>query len=164
MLNDPASLTAQQQAELHYGSVRHGVTIVIKDPVELITHKKTIKVHRGINRYYWNREFDAQEYTAEEAQKVEAIFQDILANNAALGVMYKRSNTAKNPYDKRKVVESLKGGFLSYPIPDRFGIVKAEEGYYEIHLSTDNKSEVGSVELRRDPILERAIEYVKTRN
>jgi Sortilin, neurotensin receptor 3, len=129
------------------------VLLTITDPNENLSFSHQVKVQQGINRYYWNREFDARAFTAEENIEVQALFKEITAhdNSTATKNLYQRFLKATTPLQKRKIMEQLSTTSLS-PIPERYGMLRAKEGFYKVQLRHQDNVEEGALIIQKDPL------------
>ena len=108
----------------------------------------------GIHKIYWDREFDAGPYSAEEDKEITEIFQswvdvyDIRAIRRA----YSRFKDAETSEAKRRILEPLTGGYLNFDIDERFLIPKASEGSYQLSLTNGKQTENSVLRVRKDPM------------
>lgn len=113
-----------------------------------------IPVQQGINRYYWNREFEALPLSTEQQETASRMIQEIMAHNSSSAIprIYRRFQNAGNPEEARKALTSLTTGYLSYALPKDFAMPIATEGVYYLSLSFKGSIVDGSVSIRKDPM------------
>ena len=110
---------------------------------------------QGIHRYIWDGEFDALPYTADEAARIEAAFQDLLSryNYNRLRQAYAGYQLAKTPLDQRRIIQGLQRGFMRFPIKEDLGVPAAGPGSYILKLKMGGKVLMTrSLHLREDPL------------
>jgi hypothetical protein len=129
------------------------VLLTITAPNKNFSFSHQIKVQPGINRYYWNREFDARAFTAEENMEVQALFKDIIAhdNTPAVKNLYQRFLSAPTPLQKRKIIDQLSTSSLN-KIPEHYGMLRAKEGLYNIQIRNKDSVEAGAIVIQKDPL------------
>jgi len=120
-------------------------------------HKKSIKLENkpGLNRYYWNLEFDAEPYTAEEKKVIHKVFQELIAMGVSSRIkgMYERFKIAEGAEEQRKIVEPLSQGYISVNLDKDLLMPRAEKGTYKLTLRMGDKKQMQSLEIRDDPLL-----------
>lgn len=120
-------------------------------------YKRVVKLEnqKGIHRYIWNREFDPKPYTAEEEAKVEKLFQDLMAQYSfgSLRRAYASYQKAKTPLEKRKIVQRLQRGFMSFKLDGEYGVPTAGPGTYWVTLKAGDQVFRQSLQIREDPLL-----------
>lgn len=118
--------------------------------------KKVMKVPatQGVNRLYWNREFDVEAYSPADEKEITAIFQSWVDvyDIRALRRAFSRFKTAKSAYAKRSILEPLTGGYLNFDIDEKFLVPKAEAGSYQLSLSHGDQVEQAILTIREDPM------------
>lgn len=129
------------------------VLLTITTPAENLSFSRKVKVHQGINRYYWNREFDARAFTEEENVQVQTLFKEITAHDRSIAMnnLYQRFLKATTPLQKRQIMEQVSRTSLQ-SIPAKYGILRAEEGFYTVQLRNKDSMEVGSIVIQKDPL------------
>ncbi len=130
------------------------VEITIIDPTENHNFKQNIKVHQGINRYYWDREFLSKAYSDSENEMISTFFNKNIKkdNSGNLYTIFQRFIKAGTPTLKRKVIQQLNAGNLKNILPTRLGIPSAEEGFYKVQIRFEKIAEIGSISIRKDPM------------
>ncbi|MBK8515634.1 MAG: hypothetical protein IPL55_04890 [Saprospiraceae bacterium] len=130
------------------------VQIKISDPAEKYSSNKMVKVHPGLNRYYWDREFDATSYTTDEKDLINQVFKESMVrdNSTYYKTLYQRFVKANTPVLQRRVVQQLTSGTQKNPLPKRFGILEAEEGNYEVQISFKDKKAKSSLSIIKDSL------------
>jgi len=118
---------------------------------------RTVKVDgsRGLHRYYWNREFEADDYNEDEQKELAEVLERISEAYPQRRIL---SAIAKipgepDPEKKRKIIEPLSQGYLSLDIDKKFMMPRAESGSFQIILSNGKEKEIGSLNIRKDPML-----------
>ncbi|MEO0895918.1 MAG: hypothetical protein AAFY71_05940 [Bacteroidota bacterium] len=115
-----------------------------------------VPAKKGINRYYWNREFDVAPYTNEEQKEVEDMMLRFTQaiDHRRVRSAYQFIQEDHSNYDKRKRLESLSGGYLNLDIDEKYMIPKAGEGTYLVKLSSGDKEVTTTLRIRKDPMRE----------
>ena len=114
----------------------------------------TAEVHSapGLNKYLWNRQFNAEPYSAEQEQAIVEAFE---AQETLDGFIRRRYEDYKSAGDsiqlKRRVVARVAAQLGLDP---KLGIVYAHEGRYELSLSFKNTVRSKSLMIRKDPLLD----------
>ncbi len=128
--------------------------LTIKDPVKEQQVKIKIPVQEGLNRYYWNREFDAQPFSEEDLKEIEALWSEIATYNSSSTMrrLLSRFKEATSDHERRTVLTSLTTGYLNYPIPEKFLLAKANAGTYSFEISAGRQTQKGSITLLPDPL------------
>ncbi|MEO1215162.1 MAG: hypothetical protein AAFY45_16645 [Bacteroidota bacterium] len=120
-------------------------------------HKKTIQLENkpGINRYYWNLEFDAKPYTSEEKKVINKVFEELIAMGVSSRIngMFERFKMAEGAEEQRKIVEPLSQGYISINLDKDLLMPRAEKGTYKLTLRMGDMVQVQSLEIRDDPLL-----------
>ena len=109
----------------------------------------------GLNRYYWDREFEVSEYSDEEYQSVVDALDELYKvhrHNRYLAVKT-RFLEADSPLAQRRVIEPLTGGYRSFDLGPLFQIPRATVGSYQVTLSSGNEQMTKSLRFREDPLL-----------
>ena len=116
--------------------------------------KIKLPAEAGIHRYYWNREFDAPEFSSEELAELDAILQSIVEayGNSTVRRVYARFLRAEDSDAKRKIIEPLTGGYLSFPIDDKYKMPIAKAGSYLIRLEQGDEVSENILVIREDPL------------
>ncbi len=114
--------------------------------------KMELPVHQGINRFYWNREFDAQEYTSEEQASIENLLEELMKTNLSsyFRRLYNRFMNADTSKEKRRILSPLTSSYRGGAVPVKYGIQKAGAGVYTIELSVEGEVQRGSVRIVND--------------
>jgi len=122
----------------------------------LNTQKKSIKVSGspGVHRIIWNREFEANAYAPSEEAELDGFLQALVgaANHRRVNQGYENFKSEKDPYKRRKFIESLTGGYLGYDIDDKFLIPRANKGSYKLKISNGNATDDATLIIRDDPM------------
>ena len=107
-----------------------------------------------MNRYYWDREFDATSYTTDEKDLINQVFKESMVrdNSTYYKTLYQRFVKANTPVLQRRVVQQLTSGTQKNPLPKRFGILEAEEGNYEVQISFKDKKAKSSLSIIKDSL------------
>ncbi|MGB4960221.1 MAG: hypothetical protein WBO36_12150, partial [Saprospiraceae bacterium] len=129
-------------------------TITITDPIENYSFIKIVKVHQGVNIYYWDRELDAKSYTESERKFIINTFKELIAADGSenMKFAYQRFLRAGTPSSQRKAASILTTDQMSHPLPDRYGVLTAGAGIYEVRLKAKTQTEVQSFEILNDPM------------
>ena len=129
------------------------VLLIITNPGENLSFSRQVKVQQGINRFYWNREFDARAFTAEENAQIQAFFKEIMTHDhsTAINNLYQRFLKAATPLQKRQIMEQVFRTSL-YPIPEQYGVRLAKDGFYKVQLRYKNNVEEGALIIQKDPL------------
>lgn len=108
----------------------------------------------GIHRYQWDLEFDVDWLTPEQKTKLDGIFKQLAQQYdfALIRRAYRDFQNAKTPREQREAVEVLRGGYLSFPLSEEYGIPKAGTGTYVVKLRVGDKEWRQSLEIRTDPL------------
>jgi len=119
-------------------------------------YQRKIKVspEPGIYRYLWDREFDAPDFTSEESTELDAILENILMQygNSTVRRAYSRYHQASTSDEKRRIIDPLTQGYLSFPMDEKFLIPRAGIGSYKITLGAGEVSSSNILMIREDPI------------
>ncbi len=130
------------------------VQLIITDRKTNRSMEITTAVHPGVNRYNWDRRFESKAFTVSEKEEIESIFQEVMNHNSASSIKryYNRWLGAETPYEQRRAIMPLTSSYLSYAIPEEFGIPMAEVGTYEIILMHGDQVAKTTVSIREDPM------------
>ena len=111
-----------------------------------------VSVHPGINRIYWNREFDAQEYSDEDLRYLEELLEEFRRTNSSSYVrrLYDRFMSAETSEAKRRVLAPLTSSYRGNALPEKYGIQKAGPGTYFLKLGDGSRGVYGSVRIVAD--------------
>ena len=135
-------------------NVQDSIILEISDIAGVTSKQLKLAPTSGINKYYWDREFDAPEFTSEENQELDAIMETIVNtySNSTVKRMHAGYKNAKSSDRKRRIVEPLTNGYLSFPVDSKFLIPRAEVGTYKLKLSDGNDSSQNTLVIRDDPM------------
>ncbi len=118
---------------------------------------RTIKVapDAGIHRVYWDRTFEAKPYSSSDKDELDDIWASILDSYGGerMERLHERFEEAGTPREKREILGSLTGGYLNFPIPERFTMPMATPGSYRLELQASGKVERGILQIMEDPLL-----------
>jgi len=119
-------------------------------------NSKTINVDAkaGVNRYYWDREFEVIPYSDEEYKSVIAALDELYAvhrHSRYLSVK-RRFLAAETPLAQRKVIEPLTGGYRSFDLGPLFQIPRADVGAYQLSIKMGDEVITKSLHVRADPL------------
>lgn len=134
--------------------VPDSVTLQITDLSNENSCTLKVKAHPGINRYYWNREFEALPYSPEELKTVTELLDMILAstNSNSTKKAYHKFMNSKEPKERRKIVERLTRYGLNFELNTRYLIPRAGQGTYQLTISSGGETSVGAIVIREDPM------------
>ena len=134
--------------------VQDSIFLEISDLADVNTKKIKLPATNGINKYYWDREFDAPEFTMEENQELDEIMETIVNtySNTTVRRMYAGYKNAKSSDRKRKIVEPLTQGYLSFPVDSKFLIPRAEMGSYKLKISNGSNASQNTLVIQDDPM------------
>jgi photosystem II stability/assembly factor-like uncharacterized protein len=130
------------------------VKLVISHPNKNLSYTKKIKVNQGVNRYFWNREFDSEAFDKQENDWIVNFFKENIKkdNTNALNTAYNRYIRANTPSAKRRIVQSLVGNTLIPPVDEKYGIQEAGPGLYHVEISSGAWQEKGQIVIKKDPM------------
>jgi len=118
---------------------------------------KTIHIDAkpGINRFYWDREFEVPAYADDEHDQVIAALDELyrVHRDRRYQTVKRRFLNANTPLTKRKIIEPLTGGYRSFDLGPLFHIPRADIGSYQITLKAGDSSMTKSLNVRKDPLL-----------
>ena len=121
------------------------------------SYSVTIKIPPvpGIHRYYWDREFEAPEFTEEELLHLDEKLQQIVEqyDNSFLRRAYAAFKRTDSSEAKRKIIEPLTQGFLSFNMDQRFLMPRAEKGSFRVKLSDGKTTSENILVIREDPMI-----------
>jgi hypothetical protein len=114
-----------------------------------------LKTKAGIQRYYWNMEFDVDAYTPQEKAGMDSIFQNLIKvyDSSSIKRHYNNFKNAKTGEGQRKIVERLTVGYLTLNVPSEYLMPKAKAGSYKLELIVDGVGYLSTLEIRDDPLL-----------
>ncbi len=132
------------------------LVVVISDRAGLHDKELKVGVIQGVNRIYWDREFESQAFTKVQKDDIHELFKNIMANNSASSIkrMYRAFSTAKTPYSQRKALEPLTKSYLSYALPEEYGLPMANEGIYNVTIIHNGNRQSTTITIRDDPMNE----------
>lgn len=118
------------------------------------TFQTKIKVRQGLNKYYWNRDFDALPYSKEENDWLVAFFKEHIKKDHtnSLATAYNRFSRAGSPLSKRRIVQSIIENLYVSPIDKKLGIPSAGAGIYQFEISGGGSSEKTTFVIKDDPM------------
>lgn len=118
------------------------------------TFQTKIKVRQGLNKFYWNRDFDALPYSKEENDWLVAFFKDHIKKDHtnSLATAYNRFSRAGSPLSKRRIVQSIIENLYVSPIDKKLGIPSAGAGIYQFEISGGGSSEKTTFVIKDDPM------------
>lgn len=130
------------------------VAIEIKDAHNGFIFSDMIAVHQGVNRYYWDRTFDAAPISSEDDQMIVEAFEGIMRYNDSryINRAFGRYKSAVTDQQKRRAIDFLTRSAQMVPFPEKYGLVRAGKGAYIVTISAENSSEQGSIEILSDPL------------
>lgn len=131
------------------------VQLTIRDMGGRHQHVVQLENTPGIHRYLWNREFDSKPYTPAEREKIDSVFQNLLATHSwsSLRQAYNRFKNGKTPVEKRKAVDSIRNGYMSFQLDDSYGVPIAGPGSYILELKEGDKVQRRTLTIRKDPLV-----------
>ncbi|MBK7476567.1 MAG: hypothetical protein IPI11_11355 [Haliscomenobacter sp.] len=143
-------------AMIHYyvGEIgTDSLVLEITDPAGKYARTVRLAPQKGIHRYLWDLQFDAIPYTAGEKQAIEAMFTDLMSRYPmnALRQAYTNFQRAATPLAQRRIVENLRTGVMSLPIPAEWGLPSASEGTYFLKLKWGGQEWKQTLRVREDP-------------
>ncbi len=108
----------------------------------------------GINRYYWDLQFDTQAYNDEEYQYIDSVFNALIDryNYNSLKRTYTAFQEAEDPIERREAVTTLTRGFLRLDIDEQLLVPKAGVGTYRVTLQVNGRSYMKTLNIRKDPL------------
>ena len=132
------------------------LTLAIENQQGTLSQLVKVSPEPGIHRYYWNREFSAPEFTAEERAELDAVLQTVVAEigNSRVRRMYARFQKTSSSDAIRQLLEPLTGGYLNFNFDPKFLIPKAGVGMYKVKLIGDGQHADGKLIIREDPLLD----------
>lgn len=135
---------------------KDSLTMVITDMAGKHSKEIMIPPDPGIHKYLWNREFDAREFTSEETAQLDMILDNILEQygNSRVRRAYKSYHEAKTSDKKRRIIDPLTQGYLSFPMDSKFLIPRAGEGTYKVTINGEGSLSSNILVIRKDPILQ----------
>ena len=155
--NVPRAQFANHAAITYYTSGTN-----VKDSVDLSisnmlgTNSKTLKVSAspGVHRIIWDREFEAMAYSPSEEKELDGFLLALVeaANHRRVKQGYENFKFEKDPYKRRKFLESLTTGYLGYDINEKFLLQKAKAGSYKLRLSNGSVTDGSTLVIRDDPM------------
>lgn len=105
----------------------------------------------GVNKYLWNRQFNAAPYSAEQEQAIHEAFKSQETLDSFVRRRYEDYKAAgESMLAKRKIVSRVASQLGLDP---KLGIVYADEGEYQLTLSLDNTIKSKPLIIRNDPLL-----------
>ena len=115
---------------------------------------KKIKVSPGLNRYYWNREYDVNDYTPAESEWIILFFKE---NNKkdytnTISGAYNRYTKAKTIAEKRRIMQPFTENLEYGAVPEKYGVQQAGPGLYKIELSANGFSQTTHILLKADHV------------
>ena len=115
----------------------------------------SIDAKKGINRYYWDREFEVPAYTDDEYDQVVAALDELyrVHRQSRYLTVKNRFLAAETPMAQRKIIEPLTGGYRSFNLGPLFHIPRAGVGSYQVTLSAGSEHMTKSLRVREDPLL-----------
>ena len=118
-------------------------------------HVVDLPVEPGINRYYWNLEFDTEIYTEEQYNHVDQLYADLIQryNSNSLKRLHKAFKEAKTPAEQRKAAQPLTTGYLNLELGQEYLMPRAEVGTYKLTLVVDGEQYTNTLTIREDPLL-----------
>ena len=137
-------------------SARDSLELTIRPLHAKVSTTVKVPAQKGINRYYWNREFDTSDFIPSEQKEIEKVLLSYVESGGNRRVVsaLKFVKESKDGIKKRKRIETLTGGYLSLAIDSKFLMPSAEEGSYQVILSNGKRKETSSLVIRKDPMLE----------
>ncbi|MBV6426478.1 MAG: hypothetical protein KIPDCIKN_00990 [Haliscomenobacter sp.] len=143
-------------AMIHYYVGESGtdsLKLEISDPTGKYSRTVRLDPQKGIHRYLWDFQFDAVPYTSDQKQAIEAMFADLLARYPmnALRQAYTNYQRASTPLAQRRIIENLRTGVMSLPIPTEWGLPSASEGTYFLKLTWGSQEWKQTLRVRKDP-------------
>ncbi len=138
-----------------YSKSNQTVELTIRDARKTKSKTITIDAKQGINRFYWDREFEVTPYTDDEREQVVDALEELyrIHRHSRYPAIIKRFLSAKTPLDQRRVIEPLTGGYRSFELGPLFEIPRADVGSFQITLSANGQSITKSLRIRKDPLL-----------
>ncbi len=111
----------------------------------------SMKVGPGLNKYLWNREFDAIPYSESEIETIENAFMQLDTSRSMVKRAYETFSTnTESPREQRQVVERL----MPYmQLDSSMGFQKAGAGTYKVKLRVGQTEMDQELLIREDPIL-----------
>ena len=138
-----------------YSKLNQSVQISIRNARGDRSKIINIEAKAGINRFYWDREFEVPKYTDEEYDQVIAALDELYRihrHSRYLGVK-RRFLAADTPLAQRKVIEPLTGGYRSFDLGPLFHVPRADIGSYQVTISAGAETMTKSLRVRADPLL-----------
>ena len=115
-----------------------------------------VPAKKGINRFYWNREFATQDFTKAEQMEIEKVllrFAESVGHRRIRSAL-KFVQESKDGIKKRKRIEALTGGYLSLDIDQKFLMPRANSGSYQLILSDGKSKMTSTLLIKEDPMVE----------
>lgn len=121
-------------------------------------HKRTVQLDgkAGIQRYHWDLSFDALPYSAEQQERVDALFAALNAkyvNNANVDRALIRYRDAKTPANARAAVDYLHSSYLEFPLDEDLRLPVAGPGTYQLTLRVGGEVYRSTLVVRVDPLV-----------
>ncbi len=137
------------------GSDVKSAQLIISDFSGEHQHVVEVPLQPGIQRYYWNLEFDTEMYSKEQYNHVDQLFADLVQryNYNSLKRLYKAFKEAKTPAEQRKAAQPLTAGYLSVELGEEYLMPKAAIGTYKLTLKVDGQEYTNTLTIREDPLL-----------
>jgi photosystem II stability/assembly factor-like uncharacterized protein len=130
------------------------VQIKISHPSSKLVYSNKIKVNLGINRFFWNREFDSPSFEKSENDWLMNFLKENIKkdNTNTLSNMSTRFARANSPAAKRRVFQSMIENYLISPIDQKYGISEAGPGIYQVEIYAGDKVAKSHVVIKNDPL------------
>jgi photosystem II stability/assembly factor-like uncharacterized protein len=130
------------------------VQIKISHPSSKLVYSNKIKVNLGINRFFWNREFDSPAFEKSENDWLMNFLKENIKkdNTNTLSNMSTRFARANSPAAKRRVFQTMIENALISPIDQKYGISEAGPGIYQVEIYAGDKVAKSHVVIKNDPL------------
>ena len=115
-----------------------------------------IMASAGINRFRWDRMFDMPEYSSEQRQAIQKMFDELVQqfSSNTLRRSIERFESAENNRAQRSIIQSMMDGFYKVRMDAELGLPKAGPGNYMVTLTKGDHRTSKRLTLRADPLKE----------
>ncbi len=112
---------------------------------------KELKAPAGLNKFNWNREFDARPLSEEERDMVEKAMLEL---DTARGIVRRNYERFMNAGDTASIQRRVVSDFMNWlGVDESLGIQKAKAGEYQVTLIYGDQRKTQSLVIREDPLL-----------
>jgi len=134
---------------------RDSLSLEITDIKKENSSVQKVSGKKGYHRYFWDRKFDAPDFSDSELEELDEILQAIVVEigNSRGRRIYRKFKNLKNSDEIRKLIAPLTGGYLNYEFDKKFLIPKAGPGSYYLNLGKGDDVSKAVLVIREDPML-----------